>query len=128
MSNAKALATKLSAHGFELVSGGTDNHLILIDLTNKELPGKVLAKALDVAGIVTNYNSVPYDTRKPFDPSGLRIGTPAVTTQGMGEAEMVKIADWMNQVAEAPTDAALHERIAGEVRELCSAFPAPGVS
>tara|TARA_R110002073_G_scaffold24260_4_gene81956 strand:+ start:47347 stop:48591 length:1245 start_codon:yes stop_codon:yes gene_type:complete len=128
VSNAKALATKLSAHGFELVSGGTDNHLILIDLTNKELPGKVLAKALDVAGIVTNYNSVPYDTRKPFDPSGLRIGTPAVTTQGMGEAEMVKIADWMNQVAEAPTDAGLHERIAGEVRELCSAFPAPGVS
>ena len=128
VTNAKALATKLSAHGFELVSGGTDNHLILIDLTNKGLPGKVLAKALDAAGIVTNYNSVPYDTRKPFDPSGLRIGTPAVTTQGMGEAEMVTIADWMNLVAEAPTDAGLHERIAGEVRELCSAFPAPGVS
>jgi len=128
VTNAKAFAAQLLTHGFELVSGGTDNHLILIDLTNKGLPGKVLAKALDAAGIVTNYNSVPYDTRKPFDPSGLRIGTPAVTTQGMGEAEMVAIADWMNQVANAPSDSGLHERIAGEVRELCKAFPAPGVS
>lgn len=128
VSNSKAFAAQLLTHGFELVSGGTDNHLILIDLTNKGLPGKVLAKALDAAGIVTNYNSVPYDTRKPFDPSGLRIGTPAVTTQGMGETEMVAIADWMNQVANAPSDSGLHERIAGEVRELCKAFPAPGVS
>lgn len=128
VTNAKAFAAQLLTHGFELVSGGTDNHLILIDLTNKGLPGKVLAKALDAAGIVTNYNSVPYDTRKPFDPSGLRIGTPAVTTQGMGETEMVAIADWMNQVANAPSDSGLHERIAGEVRELCKAFPAPGVS
>ncbi len=126
--NAKALATRLLEHGFELVSGGTDNHLILIDLTNKGLPGKVLAKALDSAGIVTNYNSVPYDPRKPFDPSGLRIGTPAVTTQGMCEPEMVKIADWMQQVADAPSDDGLHERIAGDVRDLCKAFPAPGVS
>lgn len=128
VTNAKALAARLLEHGFELVSGGTDNHLILIDLTNKELPGKVLAKALDSAGIVSNYNSVPYDTRKPFDPSGLRIGTPAVTTQGMGEAEMVKIADWMNQVADNVSDEGLQRRIAGEVRELCNAFPAPGVS
>ncbi|MCP4448816.1 MAG: serine hydroxymethyltransferase [Myxococcales bacterium] len=128
VSNAKALAARLSEHGFELVSGGTDNHLILIDLTNKELPGKVLAKALDRAGIVSNYNSVPYDTRKPFDPSGLRIGTPAVTTQGMGETEMVKIADWMNEVANSVGDEGLQERIAGEVREVCKAFPAPGTS
>ncbi len=128
VTNAKALAVGLLGHGFDLVSGGTDNHLILIDLTNKELPGKVLAKALDKAGIVTNYNSVPYDTRKPFDPSGLRIGTPSVTTQGMGEAEMVKIADWMNEVANAVTNEGLGERIAGQVRELCHAFPAPGVT
>ncbi len=128
VTNAKVLAAGLIGHGFELVSGGTDNHLILIDLTNKELPGKVLAKALDKAGIVTNYNSVPYDTRKPFDPSGLRIGTPAVTTQGMGETEMARIADWMNEVASAVTDEGVQERIAGQVRELCQAFPAPGVT
>ncbi len=128
VSNAKALAAQLMHHGFELVSGGTDNHLILIDLSNKSLPGKVLARALDRAGIVTNYNSVPYDTRKPFDPSGLRIGTPSVTTQGMGAGEMVKIADWMHEVAENVEDLGRQERIAGEIRELCASFPAPGVS
>ncbi len=127
VTNAKAMATQLIEHGFELVSGGTDNHLILIDLTNKKLPGKVLAKALDKAGIVTNYNSVPYDTRKPFDPSGLRIGTPAVTTQGMGVAEMKQIADWMNQVTSDVENETLQEQISGQVRELCKAFPAPGV-
>jgi glycine hydroxymethyltransferase len=127
VTNAKALAAQLLEHGFELVSGGTDNHLILIDLTNKELPGKVLAKALDQAGIVTNYNSVPYDTRKPFDPSGIRIGTPAVTTQGMGVAEMKQIANWMSEVTGDCENPGLQERIAGEVRELCSKFPAPGV-
>ncbi len=128
VTNAKAMAARLLEHGFELVSGGTDNHLILIDLSNKEIPGKVLAKALDRAGIVTNYNSVPFDTRKPFDPSGIRIGTPSVTTQGMGTAEMVKIADWMNQVAEAVEDTSLQEKISGEVEELCRSFPAPGVT
>ena len=128
VTNSKALAAQLLEHGFELVSGGTDNHLILIDLTNKKLPGKVVAKALDKAGIVTNYNSVPYDTRKPFDPSGLRIGTPAVTTQGMGVTEMKQIADWMHEVTSDCENQALQERIAGEVRELCGAFPAPGVT
>lgn len=128
VTNAKALATKLIEHGFELVSGGTDNHLILIDLTNKNMPGKVLARALDKAGIVTNYNSVPYDTRKPFDPSGLRIGTPAVTTQGMGPDEMVRLANWMNQVTNDVKNEGLQAKIAGEIRELCARFPAPGVS
>ena len=122
------MAARLLEHGFELVSGGTDNHLILIDLSNKSLPGKVLAQALDKAGIVTNYNSVPYDTRKPFDPSGIRIGTPAVTTQGMGETEMTQIADWMNEVTNSSEDAGLQKRIAGQVRELCKQFPAPGVT
>lgn len=125
--NAKAMAARLLEHGFELVSGGTDNHLLLIDLRNKELPGKVLAKALDRAGIVTNYNSVPYDTRKPFDPSGIRIGTPSVTTQGMGTAEMVQIADWMSAVTEDVNNESLQEQIAGQVKELCKNFPAPGV-
>ncbi len=89
VSNAKVLAEGLLGKGFALVTGGTDNHLILIDLTNKNVPGKVAAKALDRAGIVCNYNSVPFDTRKPFDPSGIRIGTPAITSRNMGRDEML---------------------------------------
>ena len=127
VANAKALAAALVERGFSLVTGGTDNHLILADLTSKNVPGKVAAKALDVAGIELNYNSVPFDPRKPFDPSGIRIGTPAVTSRGMKEAEMRQIATWMDQVVSAPTDAALHTRVAGEVRELCAKFPAPGI-
>jgi glycine hydroxymethyltransferase len=127
VANAKALAAALVEKGFTLITGGTDNHLILADLTSKNVPGKVAAKALDAAGIELNYNSVPFDTRKPFDPSGIRIGTPAVTSRGMKEAEMRQIAAWMDQVVSAPADAALHERIAGEVRELCAKFPAPGI-
>ena len=127
VANAKALAAALVERGFTLVTGGTDNHLILADLTSKNVPGKVAAKALDAAGIELNYNSVPFDPRKPFDPSGIRIGTPAVTSRGMKEAEMRQIAAWMDQVVSAPTDAALHEKIAGEVRELCAKFPAPGI-
>ncbi len=127
VANAKALAAALVERGFTLVTGGTDNHLILADLTGKNVPGKVAAKALDAAGIELNYNSVPFDPRKPFDPSGIRIGTPAVTSRGMKEAEMRQIAVWMDQVVSAPADAGLHERIAGEVRELCAKFPAPGI-
>ena len=85
MSNAKTLADELLARGFSLVSGGTDNHLILVDLTSKKVIGRKGAKALDAAGIVCNYNTVPYDPRKPFSPSGLRLGTPAVTSRGMGD-------------------------------------------
>ena len=127
VANAKALAAALVERGFTLVTGGTDNHLILADLTSKNVPGKIAAKALDVAGMELNYNSVPFDPRKPFDPSGIRIGTPAVTSRGMKEAEMRQIAAWMDRVVSAPTDASLHETIAGEVRELCSKFPAPGI-
>jgi glycine hydroxymethyltransferase len=126
--NARALAGALAERGFELVSGGTDNHLILSDLTSRNIPGKPLAQALDRAGIVGNYNTVPFDPRKPFDPSGIRLGTPAVTSRGMGEAQMVQIATWMDQVARSPGDEALLARIAGEVRELCRAFPAPGIA
>jgi glycine hydroxymethyltransferase len=128
VANAKALATALNERGFDLVSGGTDNHLILIDLTNKNVPGKIAAKALDRAGIELNYNAVPFDPRKPFDPSGLRIGTAAVTSRGMREPEMAEIAAWIDKVVSATDDDGLTERVAGEVRELCSRFPAPGIS
>jgi len=127
VSNAKTLAERLLTHGFSLVSGGTDNHLILIDLNNKGVSGKVAAAALERAGIVCNANSVPFDPRKPFDPSGIRIGTPALTSRGMGAEEMVKLADWMNAVVRAPDDAALLDRTANEIRALCAGFPAPGL-
>jgi glycine hydroxymethyltransferase len=126
--NAKAMAEELLAHGFNLVSGGTDNHLILIDLTNKKVIGKKGAQALDRAGIVCNYNTVPFDPRKPFSPSGLRLGTPAVTSRGMGEGEMRQIARWIDQaIAHADDEAAL-ARINGEVTEMCRGFPAPGIA
>src|SRR5262249_49651968 len=128
VNNAKALAGALVDRGFTLITGGTDNHLILIDLTGKGIPGKPAAKALDRAGLETNYNSIPFDPRKPFDPSGLRIGTPSVTSRGMKEPEMARIAAWMDQVIAAPADEALHARVAGEVKELCRGFPAPGIT
>jgi glycine hydroxymethyltransferase len=127
VTNAKALAAALVEKGFTLVTGGTDNHLILSDLTSKNVPGKVAAKALDAAGIELNYNSVPFDPRKPFDPSGIRLGTPAVTSRGMKEPEMRQIAAWIERVVAAPADAGLHTKVAGEIRELCAKFPAPGI-
>src|SRR5207244_3243860 len=105
VANAKALAAALNDRGFDLVSGGTDNHLILIDLTNKNVPGKVAAKALDRAGIELNYNSVPYDTRKPFDPSGIRLGSPSVTSRGMGPAELKQIAACVDRFIASPSAA-----------------------
>jgi glycine hydroxymethyltransferase len=125
--NAQALAERLLSHGFTLVSGGTDNHLILVDLNNKGVSGKVAAQALEGAGIVCNANSVPFDPRKPFDPSGIRLGTPALTTRGMGPAEMLRLADWISEVVAAPADTAVQARIAGEILDLCGSFPAPGV-
>ncbi len=126
--NAKALADELNSRGFQLVSGGTDNHLILIDLTSKKITGKKAAKALDAAGIVVNHNTVPFDPRKPFSPSGIRLGTPAVTSRGMAETEMRQIGRWMDEaVAHAGDETAL-ARIAGEVTELCRKFPAPGIA
>jgi glycine hydroxymethyltransferase len=128
VANARTLAEALIARGFDVVSGGTDNHLILVDLTNKNVSGKVAAKALDRAGIELNYNSVPYDTRKPFDPSGIRLGSPAVSSRGMGEAEMKQIAAWMDKVVGKPDDETALTAIAGEVREMTRKFPAPGIS
>jgi glycine hydroxymethyltransferase len=134
VANAKSLADELSSRGFDLVSGGTDNHLILIDLTPQGVAGKPVAQALDRAGLVANYNTVPYDTRKPFDPSGLRIGTPAVSSRGMGAAEMRQIGTWIDEVvaavAKGDEDAltATTDRVLGEVREVTAKFPAPGLS
>ncbi len=126
VANAKVLAAELMARGFHVVSGGTDNHLILIDLTNKNVPGKVAAKALDKAGLELNYNAVPYDTRKPFDPSGVRLGTPSVTSRGMGEAEMKLIAGWIDRVVGKPDDDTA-AKVLVEVLELTRRFPAPGI-
>ena len=128
VSNAKTLADELMAHGFNLVSGGTDNHLILVDLTNKKVIGKKGAKALDAAGIVCNYNTVPYDPRKPFSPSGIRLGTPAITSRGMGDAEMRQIAKWIDAAITHLNDEAALKRIAAEVTEMCRKFPAPGIA
>jgi glycine hydroxymethyltransferase len=128
VANGKALAAALLDRGYSLVSGGTDNHLILIDLTPQGIAGKPAAKALDRAGIEVNYNTVPFDPRKPFDPSGIRIGTPAITTRGLGESHMAQVAVWMDEAiaAAAKDDEPVIERIAGEVRELLAGFPMPG--
>jgi glycine hydroxymethyltransferase len=127
VANAKVLAEELVAKGFGVTTGGTDNHLLLVDLTSKSIPGKPAAQALDRAGIVANYNAVPFDPRKPFDPSGLRIGTPAVTSRGMGTAEMKQLATWIDRVVASATDESVISKVAGEVRDLCAKFPAPGL-
>jgi glycine hydroxymethyltransferase len=128
VANAKALADALIERGYDLVSGGTDNHLILMDLTSKGIAGKPAAKALDRAGIELNYNTVPFDPRKPFDPSGVRLGTPSITTRGLREEHMPQIAAWMDDAITAAVkeDEAAIERIAGEVRDLLAGFPMPG--
>jgi glycine hydroxymethyltransferase len=126
--NAQALAAALVERGFDLVSGGTDNHLILVDLTSKGIAGKPAAQALDRAGIELNYNTVPFDPRKPFDPSGIRLGTPALTTRGLTEAQMPQVATWMDDAITAAVkdDEAAIAAIAGEVRALLEAYPMPG--
>jgi glycine hydroxymethyltransferase len=128
VANARALAEALQERGFDLVSGGTDTHLILVDLANKQVPGKPAAKALDRAGIELNYNTVPFDPRRPFDPSGIRLGTPSVTTRGMREPEMAQIARWMDEAVASYQDEAVLARIANEVAELCAGYPAPGLT
>jgi len=128
VANAKALADGLLARGYTLVSGGTDNHLILMDLTAQGIAGKPAAKALDRAGIEVNYNTVPFDPRKPFDPSGLRIGTAAITTRGLTEQHMEQVAGWMDEaiIAAAKEDEEVIERVAADVRGLLAGFPMPG--
>ncbi|MFC1809928.1 serine hydroxymethyltransferase [Patescibacteria group bacterium] len=127
VNNARALAAKLTEYGFDLVTGGTDNHLILIDLTNKEIPGKVAQEALDKAGMTLNKNTVPFDPRSPFDPSGIRLGTPALTTRGMKEVEMHQVATFMAKALEKYEDEDHLKKIKGEVKDLCKNFPVPGI-
>nr|WP_279579186.1 serine hydroxymethyltransferase [Fodinicola feengrottensis] len=128
VTNAKALGEELAARGFELVSGGTDNHLLLMDVTSKGIAGKPAAQALDRAGIVVNYNTVPFDPRKPFDPSGLRIGTPSLTSRGLRASEMATVAGWIDRVVEAARDQDEDTiaKVRSEVKALMDGFPAPG--
>ena len=100
---------------------------MLVDLTSKNVTGKVLAQALDRANIVLNYNAVPFDPRKPFAPSGIRIGTPSVTSRGMGTDVMEKLAEWIDRVAVAPNDEAVVSKVGAEVKSLCEKYPAPGL-
>lgn len=121
--NAKALAEAVLSEGFELVTGGTDNHLILIDLSNREVTGKLAEHSLDEAGITVNKNTVPQEKRSPFVTSGIRVGTPALTTRGMGTKEMKIIGKWIAQVLREPENAAVKAGIRKEVKALCDSFP-----
>jgi glycine hydroxymethyltransferase len=126
--NAAALAGHLTDVGFKLVSGGTDNHLILMDVTPLGITGKQYARALDRAGIECNYNTVPDDPRKPFDPSGIRLGTAAVTSRGMKEADMARLGQWFRRVAGVVADEAALDAIRLEIRDFTAAFPCPGIA
>src|SRR5437764_4551560 len=123
--NAKALAAGLAKHGYRITSGGTDNHLMLVDLRPKDLNGKVAQEVLDRAGITVNKNGIPFDTYPIFKPGGIRVGTPAVTTRGMKEEEMLDIADLINDALNRRDDAAGLEEIRGKVKELTRRFPLP---
>jgi glycine hydroxymethyltransferase len=127
VTNASVLADTLNKWNFDLITGGTDNHLLLVDLTSKGVTGKTAAKALDLAGLVVNYNSVPFDVRKPFDPSGIRMGTSAVTSRGFKEREMIQVGEWINAVVSEPENEGLIGKIAGDVASFCKDFPAPGI-
>jgi glycine hydroxymethyltransferase len=126
IANARCLADALTRGGLRLVTGGTDNHLMVADVTAIGLSGQQAETALEQAGITVNKNMIPFDQRRPLDPSGIRIGTPALTTRGMKEAEMRTIGDWMVQVLKSPDDEAAIAGIRDEVRDLCQSFPVPG--
>ena len=123
IANARTLAARFIERGFDVVSGGTDTHLFLLDLTSRDLSGKKAEAALEAAGITVNKNTVPFDTRSPFVTSGIRVGTPALTTRGMREAEMLRIADIMAAVLEAPADAEVLRIARAQSREVCDSFP-----
>lgn len=125
VANAKVLAEVLLSGGLKLVSGGTDNHLMLVDVTPLNIGGKTATQVLETCGITVNMNMIPFDTRKPMDPSGVRIGTPALTTRGMGLDEMKRIGAWMLEALKHATDEKVHQRIRGEISSLCSQFPVP---
>jgi len=121
--NAKAMAEELMSRGFKLVSGGTDTHLILVDLSDTGMTGKMAEESLDKSGITLNKNSIPFDTRSPFITSGIRIGTPALTTRGMKEKEMKIIAGYIAKVLQNVTDERISNEVKSEVQELCREFP-----
>ncbi len=123
LANARALAAALARRGFRIVSGGTDTHLFLVDLVPRKITGLEAQQALERAGITVNRNAIPFDPYPPYKAGGLRIGTPAVTTRGMGEAEMEVIAGWIAEVLERPDDEAVARRIREQVRELTARFP-----
>jgi glycine hydroxymethyltransferase len=125
IANARTLAHELQERGFRLVSGGTDNHMLLVDVASRGVTGKLAEETLDAAGITVNKNKIPYDTRPPLDPSGIRIGSPALTSRGMREPEMRTIAGWIGDVLAAPQDKKVQDRVRGLVRELGKQFPAP---
>ncbi|MGE3776288.1 MAG: serine hydroxymethyltransferase [Pirellulaceae bacterium] len=128
IANSRALADVLLKGGLRLVSGGTDNHLMLVDVTPLGIGGKLAEHILDECGITVNKNMIPFDERKPADPSGIRVGTPALTTRGMGEDEMRRIGAWMLDALRSPSDETLHQRTRAEVSELCRHFPVPGLA
>jgi glycine hydroxymethyltransferase len=123
LANARAFATALEKKGYRIVSGGTDCHMFLVDLRPKQLTGKEAEEALDKAGITVNKNTIPYDPQKPFVASGIRIGTPAITTRGMKQKEMEKIADWMDQAIQNRTQEQFLQKISKEVATFCKKFP-----
>ncbi|MCA9329326.1 serine hydroxymethyltransferase, partial [Candidatus Saccharibacteria bacterium] len=123
--NAKILAHELTSLGFNLVTGGTDNHLMVIDLSNKNISGKQGEVALGLAGITVNKNTVPFDKRTPFDPSGIRLGTPALTTRGMKEPEMTMIADWIKQAIENHSNHKMLKDLHKQITEFVVKFPLP---
>ncbi len=128
VANAKTLAETLMAGGIKLASGGTDNHLMLCDVTAIGLSGKIAEKALDHAGITVNKNMIPFDQRKALDPSGIRVGTAALTTRGMKQDEMKKVGQWILAVLRSPEDESVATRVRGEIRDFCAAFPVPGIA
>ncbi|MBX7102971.1 MAG: serine hydroxymethyltransferase [Gemmataceae bacterium] len=125
LTNAKVVAEELQKAGFRIVSGGTDNHLLLVDVNSRGVTGKVAEKALDAAGITVNKNMIPFDPRPPLDPSGIRIGTPALTTRGMKEPEMRQVAGWIAEILSTPDDVGLQSKIRAAAAELGKSFPAP---
>jgi glycine hydroxymethyltransferase len=125
VANARTLAHELQVQGFRLVSGGTDNHLLLVDVASRGLTGKAAEESLDAAGITVNKNKIPFDPRPPLDPSGIRIGTPALTTRGMREPEMRLIASWISRILSQPDDQQTRQGVRGAVEDLCRGFPAP---
>jgi glycine hydroxymethyltransferase len=125
--NAQKLANELTARGYELVTGGTDNHLLLVDLTNKKVSGKEAELALGKAGITVNKNTVPFDPRTPFDPSGIRMGTPAITTRGLKEEHMTQVAEWIDQAITHREDEKTLNMLSNEIKKLTDNFPLPSM-